>query len=728
MAYGKRYDFNFSKSGVNYVVEILQNNYTGSVISITNGADNPVTLRHLGSRDDPEKTVLFGTEMLFSFEYPRADNIDYEPLFTTSYKEFAVKLSKDSSIIFVGFLLPENSTRSFPAPVNIAVQLSFTDGIAELKNETFKDLDSVGDYKIEKISILSILQKALVSLPRNIILGDLEFQVQLNTYETNYMLSTDNIVEKGYITTERFQEDNAGLVTIMKCDEVIKGVFHDFTVSVFLLDKFIRIINFHELNSTQTTYDFGSLVWIHSETSSLFFDIQNQTALWEGEEQIIQPLAEVDITFHNKSEGGKVILNLSEWGDSNIWTTKATGGVTLLSPGVELHIYGLPTTQFNMNYVQTAEFGVTKLTDTDILYVTFSYKIIIPTAWPTDLTPDESMFLNLNIGINHPSGMQSVTITEDRDTSGTWDPATGAWDLFTSDINSGVFYVDESGNYFLKISTAAINAPPSGTVQIYIKQVTVVKEVRGDTASATSVSAVLPTTFDRHYTQKSDVGSNKFSTTEIIGDGFSIVEVGGIEIMDSSSILVPSANWNRFGKTENLILFDCFARNLLENRLNYKKLLTVTLYDPDFLITFSTIIQHLSENYQIISFNRNFKTGYIKLSIIQILTAAGTFSAILENTLNTSNGESVSSVTPATVSASTKSFIAPAQYEATTDGELTVTLTELISASIILIIKEIQPLKFSQYTFDKILGKITLTQALNQYETLYITYSKIVTT
>ena len=136
MAYGKRYDFNFSESGVNYVVEILQNNYTGSVISIAIGADNPVTLRHMGSRDDPEKTVLFGTEMLFSFEYPRVDNIDYETLFTTSYKELAVKLSKDSVVIFVGFLLPENSTRSFPTPVNIAAQLSFTDGIAELKNET----------------------------------------------------------------------------------------------------------------------------------------------------------------------------------------------------------------------------------------------------------------------------------------------------------------------------------------------------------------------------------------------------------------------------------------------------------------------------------------------------------------------------------------------------------------------------------------------------------------
>ena len=66
-----------------------------------------------------------------------------------------------------------------------------------------------------------------------------------------------------------------------------------------------------------------------------------------------------------------------------------------------------------------------------------------------------------------------------------------------------------------------------------------------------------------------------------------------------------------------------------------------------------------------------------------------------------------------------------AEYESTSGGETNILISELTDASIIQITKETQPLKSSEFTFDSATGTIALTKALNQYETLFIIYSKI---
>lgn len=65
------------------------------------------------------------------------------------------------------------------------------------------------------------------------------------------------------------------------------------------------------------------------------------------------------------------------------------------------------------------------------------------------------------------------------------------------------------------------------------------------------------------------------------------------------------------------------------------------------------------------------------------------------------------------------------EYEAT-GGEVDFTLSELIGARLILIIKEIQPLKIAQRSLNSVDGKVTLTSVdVQPLETFYITYSKI---
>ncbi len=67
------------------------------------------------------------------------------------------------------------------------------------------------------------------------------------------------------------------------------------------------------------------------------------------------------------------------------------------------------------------------------------------------------------------------------------------------------------------------------------------------------------------------------------------------------------------------------------------------------------------------------------------------------------------------------------QYQAG-GGENSFIVTDLIDGDVIQITRETQPLKLAAYSFNKNSGQITLTGApLEQYETVYIIYSKIVT-
>ena len=82
----------------------------------------------------------------------------------------------------------------------------------------------------------------------------------------------------------------------------------------------------------------------------------------------------------------------------------------------------------------------------------------------------------------------------------------------------------------------------------------------------------------------------------------------------------------------------------------------------------------------------------------------------------------------AVINKNTSSKTLPLIYEAI-GGEIEITLTALIGGTIIWIMRGVQILSTTQFSFDITTGKITsLSPALEQYETLYITYSKIVTT
>jgi len=68
-----------------------------------------------------------------------------------------------------------------------------------------------------------------------------------------------------------------------------------------------------------------------------------------------------------------------------------------------------------------------------------------------------------------------------------------------------------------------------------------------------------------------------------------------------------------------------------------------------------------------------------------------------------------------------------ASYTATTDDETVITVTDLQGAKIVQIIKEIKPLKDTEFVFNSTAGTITLvSSSLATGETLAIIYKKII--
>ena len=66
-------------------------------------------------------------------------------------------------------------------------------------------------------------------------------------------------------------------------------------------------------------------------------------------------------------------------------------------------------------------------------------------------------------------------------------------------------------------------------------------------------------------------------------------------------------------------------------------------------------------------------------------------------------------------------------YEATTDGELVISLPSLAGMDILQIEKNIQPLEGSEWAWNKVTGSLTLTASIGTGEKLFILYQQMIT-
>ncbi len=146
MSYSERYRIEFkNKYNVNSVISIEELDYSGTVTELNAGSSNPVLRKDVDGH-------FMGTSLTF---YVEAEDVDGMPQFyTENPRKFKVKYYRDNTLVFVGFLVPEQYSDPYIYPP-FDIELEAVDGIGLLKNINFdlfginKEIDII-DHILKK--------------------------------------------------------------------------------------------------------------------------------------------------------------------------------------------------------------------------------------------------------------------------------------------------------------------------------------------------------------------------------------------------------------------------------------------------------------------------------------------------------------------------------------------------------------------------------------------------
>ena len=237
--------------------------------------------------------------------------------------------------------------------------------------------------------------------------------------------------------------------------------------------------------------------------------------------------------------------------------------------------------ELRSDYWQVHSFNVEKVTDKDYLKIHFLFAVILTTNY-----------------IGHDVTVKiSITLPD----------STIISDLFSisSDFGSGVpgkfydstfiekFRIKQTGLYTVRfeIQTTYLNSWDGLSVDFSC--LTIKKVSLNDDNEAYDVVQ-----FDQYYTQETDTQALKTIEQNVsFGDCQQINEIGAF-LAKSGSIYNNTADWNTFGNTESIPIFDIHARNILNQKQVYKKYLNIAFlkdtlhligFTPNMITLFTTL-------------------------------------------------------------------------------------------------------------------------------------------
>ena len=551
MAYGTEYYHEFrNKENILQRIEILKDGFTDSETLIKQSTGDPVVSNHIGEKN--VIPIIQGSELVFRFYSFERD--EYDDLMTAVYKDRKIKYWDGSTLVFEGYLKPENIVTEKMSDAYI-VELTATDALADLRQVDFKDNDD--DSTINgKYSGLEILKYALEHIGIN-----LDFKIQLGTYESTYMAASELALDKIEVNSLRFIKQGGEKTETMSCHQVIETILGKYNCVLCQEGGYYKIANKHELNSYEFLFAWSDL----SQTSRTATDnIKNITDYkFEKvvEQQKIQPLNKVGIKFRNKDLGGDVTnADLTDW--NGVWTIdfyndNVTDDVVTLTSKSSEH----PETNDNSITLNTA-FAVSRVTGTEYLKVSFDH------------------ILSSYLGADTPHVSMKIEVTRpDTSVVTSYEQCNETWTSYESRIIDA-FKIVETGNYNVKITFIPNPAfswtwdSVSPIIFFKVKDVKI-SEIYNIEEGVSDYSNV---SFDEYYEQTTGVGIELLPKEFLLADGGQVNEVGSLLYNDSGTYKI-TADWRTYGNTEDIKLIDIYARNVLNDRYAFKDYLRLTIFD-----------------------------------------------------------------------------------------------------------------------------------------------------
>ena len=607
MAYGLEYYFEYrDKGNILQRLEILKEGFSDPETLIEPATGVPVILHHFGEKN--KTPIIQGQELIFRFfSFVRGE---YDDFMVAAYKDRKIKYWQGNTLVFEGYPKPENIVTEKMSDAYV-IELSATDALADLREIDFVDVDDSSIIN-GKYTGLEILKYALEHTGI-----ELDFKIQLGTFESTYMAATDLALNKIEVNSLRFIKQGGEKTEIMSCHAVIETILEKYNCTLSQTDGFYKISNKYELNSYEFLFAWSDLSQTSRTVTNNIKDLTDYNFEKIVEQQKIQPLKRLGVKFRNKDLGGDVTgMDLSDW--DNIWTIDFYN-YNIVDESVILTSKSSITE--NNSITLATDFNITKLTDNDYLKISFDHLLFSYTGGDTthvsikiEITrPDESV-----VEVIHSSCYEE-------------------WTHFESSLYT-TFKIVESGDYNIKL-TFIPNPSFAWTwdnvnpiIHFKIKNVAISKVINVEEGG--DLSGV---TFDQYYVQESGIGIESLEKEFLLADGGQINEVGALLFDDSGTYRI-TADWRTHGNTEDVKLIDIYARNILNDRYDYKDYLRLKIFDAGD-ITLNNIIKINNDYYTFVEFTKDFKKNFVSGALVQLLTSRQSYNDIQRTALNSIDGE-----------------------------------------------------------------------------------------
>lgn len=600
---------------------------------------NPVQLSYGGGdKNSWDHTYIQGRELVFKFYVPRADIAVIDDLLESQYKEWYVEFSKGGVMLFLGYLKPENMYKRFEInPPYIEVELSATDGLAELKDIDFT-LPGINPVK-DEITLLEAIKNALT--PINIFLP---FKIQVNTFPsefTGYTLTTCSISES-YCNVKRFYnitvEDDEEIVEPIKCWDVIEYCLKTFNCKLFQHKGYYTIVNHLELvknsNSLTHIYDWNNIIAPTSSTleTDIFKDISNELYTPYVEQQKIHPLRSITSTIINTNAGESVGIDFTDW--ENVWEfsnapeaywssriEQADGSLRCLIENTDQPWMRLKTAI----HIVPEDGKTTYLRFKGEFYCWFWNK------WDGNIFKSDGKLSQTDIKIrvqkdNFWSPYLSLgTPIYSPDVNGVQVPKYITFDT-KNHIN---LLITKEGDYNFEFFVDSLRGSQQFDalgIQLRNFEITI-WDGAGNEYNPTNVNS-KPTYY------QVNIENNGFEDLEQelqLFDGISTADSAAL-MMRKGGILYLTEDWDRRGGVDERKIIDINSIYILNNRMKYKNFLRCTIIDRTFQIDFEHILIIQSKYYTFSSYTRNFRTGDIEAELIELIHDSRAYPAITEAT------------------------------------------------------------------------------------------------
>ena len=613
MAYGTEYYARFKdlKSAKTIRVLIQKKDYTGASSEIVTLGTEPLKTVSRGGKDKLHEVVR-GSEIVFNFYSLPADSNKYDSIFESAYKDYKIIVqdyTTPASPVNLGtyWLKPDNLSREYIKKL-YQISLSAADGLADLKGLR---MTSISDGKY---SILQVVKQVM-----GLIGSDLDYRVQLGTWETSEMVSTDCALAEASVDSRRFYKIKNGETEYKYGYDILTEVLKDFNCTIEQIDNYWYIRNKHEANSYVFQFDYATLTQQSRTATDLIVDVDAMDFQRNATLNKIPPLNSLIVTHQNKDVGGDLLTGLETWsvtfggyatldfnGESE--TEGDDDEILRVTPLSDTYDYYFKTDPFNASYINGNE------------YVRLALNI-----QAEDISGGYMIANNVRITIKlfNSSGVQQGIDTRVVGMSYNYQEV-------LSSLSAG-FKVPAGGisGYYIEVHFGDWD---TGLDLFRVKNVhiTSVAVVEGE-----STDAVV---FDKGYLcENTDVDyPNHQEVTTLFGDTEELGHIGGYFV---NSGTVNSTEWRRYGKTsaDDAPLLYQYAKNVLNNHARFKDFIKATLYDPDSNVTPISIIETGGRYYTIIKYAKSWIRNFIELELVELLTT-DTNKTIVQVDLTTIDG------------------------------------------------------------------------------------------